>query len=143
MSIQWLGFLGTGLVIVAYVPQVAHLLRARCAAGVSLWAYLVWSVSAALLLGYAITTRDPVFVVLQAYQLLALALIYLLSRRHQGQLCDVHCGRPASYRPESAFPPDQLIRNHAAAIPTPLAVVADTPRHSPKASTTRRSGDNR
>ncbi|MCH7845668.1 MAG: PQ-loop repeat-containing protein [Acidobacteria bacterium] len=74
-SIQWLGFAGMGLVAVAYVPQIVHLARARCTAGVSSWAYLVWSVSASLLLVYAITVRDPVFIALQGYQLLALTSI--------------------------------------------------------------------
>jgi len=91
-SIQWLGFAGMSLVVLAYVPQIAHLVRARCTAGVSTWAYLVWSVSAALLLAYAITARDPVFISLQAYQLAALTSIYLFARRHQGQPCNVHCG---------------------------------------------------
>jgi uncharacterized protein with PQ loop repeat len=92
MSFQWLGFIGTGLVVVAYLPQIAHLIRARCTAGVSLWAYLVWSVSAVLLFTYAITTADPVFIALQGYQLLATAAIFVLSRRNHGQLCDIHCG---------------------------------------------------
>lgn len=94
-SIQWLGFAGMGLVVLAYLPQVVHLMRARCTNGVSLWAYLVWTISAALLLVYAITTRDPVYISLQAYQLVALSTIYLLSRRQKGQACDIHCGTPA------------------------------------------------
>lgn len=145
MSHQWLGFLGTGLVIVAYVPQVTHLLRARCAAGVSLWAYLTWSAAAALLLGYAIAARDPVFMVLQAYQLLALASICLLSRRHKGRLCDVHCGRPTSHQPETAFQPRQAIKNPVSPTSSPTSttptLVAHTPLHNPNAPATTQSGD--
>jgi lipid-A-disaccharide synthase-like uncharacterized protein len=100
-SIQWLGFAGMGLVVVAYVPQIAHLLRARCTAGVSTWAYLVWTISAALLLAYAITARDPVFISLQAYQLAALTSIYLFSRRRKGQPCDVNCGATESHQSET------------------------------------------
>lgn len=96
MSLEWVGFVGTGLVMVAYLPQVGHLVRARCTAGVSLRAYLVWSVAAALLLVYAVTTRVAVFVALQAYQLLALGSICLLTRRHVGRLCDAHCGMSES-----------------------------------------------
>jgi lipid-A-disaccharide synthase-like uncharacterized protein len=92
MPVQWLGFAGTALVVVAYLPQIGHLIRARCSAGVSLWAYSVWSVSAILLFTYAITIGDPVFIALQAYQLLATIAIFTLSRRNRGRLCDLHCG---------------------------------------------------
>lgn len=95
MMFRWIGFLGTGLVIAAYLPQLVHLVRARCTAGISNWAYLTWTTSAALLLTYAISLRDPVFISLQVYQLLATAGILLLSRRHKGQLCAEHCGAPA------------------------------------------------
>lgn len=91
-SIQWLGLVGMGLVVLAYIPQIAHLMSARCTAGVSTWAYFVWTVSAALLLAYAITARDLVFISLQLYQLVALGSIYLFSRLHRGRSCDVHCG---------------------------------------------------
>ncbi len=98
MSLEWIGFVGTGLVIVAYLPQVTHLVTARCASGVSLGAYLVWSLSAALLLTYALSTADGVFIALQAYQLLALTTIYILARRHRGQSCELHCGSPPAHR---------------------------------------------
>ena len=92
MSVQWLGFAGTALVALAYLPQVSHLVRAKCTAGVSPWAYLVWSISAVLLLIYAISTRDAVFIALQGYQLAAATSIYVLSRRQDRRLCDIHCG---------------------------------------------------
>lgn len=92
ISPQYLGFLGTGLVVVAYIPQISHLLRARCVAGISLWAYSVWTVSAALLLTYAVILEDSVFISLQIYQLLATASIFILSLRRGVGLCDVHCG---------------------------------------------------
>lgn len=92
MSLEWIGFVGTGLVIAAYVPQLAHLVRARCASGVSLPAYLTWSLSAAFLLTYAWSTADAVFIALQAYQLAALTTIYILARRHRGRSCELHRG---------------------------------------------------
>lgn len=92
MSFQWLGFVGTALVVVAYVPQLGHLIRARCTAGVSLLAYAGWSVSSILLFVYAITVGDPVFIALQSYQLAATAAILLLSRKSSGRLCELHCG---------------------------------------------------
>lgn len=95
MPVEWLGFTGTALVVAAYLPQIAHLAKARCTAGVSVRAYAVWSASAVLLTVYAVTTGDRVFIALQTYQLAALTSIYLLSRRHAGQTCDEHCGADA------------------------------------------------
>ncbi len=92
MSLEWLGFAGTSLVVFAYLPQIAHLIKAKCAAGVSLSAYLVWTSSALLLLVYALTTGDSVFITLQGYQLLALGLIFVLSLKHRDHRCDEHCG---------------------------------------------------
>lgn len=89
------------LVALAYLPQTGHLVRAKCTAGVSLWAYLVWSLSAVLLLIYAISTRDAVFIALQGYQLLAATSIYVLSRRQDRRLCDVHCGTEVSLKVSS------------------------------------------
>jgi len=116
-SIQWLGFTGMGLVVVAYVPQIIHLVRARCTAGVSTWAYLVWTLSAAILLVYAITAEDPVFISLQAYQLVALTSIYFLSRRLKGQPCDEHCGKPADPGPEIVVMSDRPITNSDTSLP--------------------------
>lgn len=78
--------------VFAYLPQIAHLIKAKCAAGVSLSAYLVWTSSALLLLVYSLTTGDPVFITLQGYQLLALGLIFVLSLKHRDHRCDEHCG---------------------------------------------------
>lgn len=92
MDLEWLGFAGTAIVAVAYIPQVGHLLRARCTAGVSLGAYAMWTVAGLLLLSYAISTGNSVFIALQSYQLLAATAILLLSLRHKGRLCAAHCG---------------------------------------------------
>ncbi|MGH2602930.1 MAG: PQ-loop domain-containing transporter, partial [Dehalococcoidia bacterium] len=32
MSIHWFGYVGTALVIVAYLPQITHLIREKCSA---------------------------------------------------------------------------------------------------------------
>jgi len=39
---QVLGLLGIALGLLGYLPQVFHLIRQQCAAGVSVQAYLVW-----------------------------------------------------------------------------------------------------
>jgi lipid-A-disaccharide synthase-like uncharacterized protein len=93
MSVHWLGYVGTGLVIVAYLPQITHLVWEHCSAGVSSWAYLMWGVAAILLLSYAIAKGDPVFTALQIYQVVATVAICLLSRHYRDSLCEDHGGR--------------------------------------------------
>jgi hypothetical protein len=97
MSVHWLGYAGTCLVIVAYLPQITHLVREHCSAGVSSGAYLLWGVAAVLLLSYAIAQGDPVFTALQIYQVAAAGTICLLSRYYRDSLCEIHGGgRPRS-----------------------------------------------
>ena len=92
MEMQWIGHLGTGLVIAAYMPQIIHLTRNGCTAGISISAYLSWFLASILLLCYAISLKDSVFIFLQVYQLLATSLILLFSYKHRGQNCDLHGG---------------------------------------------------
>jgi uncharacterized protein with PQ loop repeat len=105
MSMRWIGVGGTALVVVAYVPQLVHLVRARCAGGISLRAYAVWTTSAALLLVYAISAGDTVFTILQSYQLLAASSISLLSLRRRATPCSAACGRALWVPPVGARHP--------------------------------------
>lgn len=84
------GFAGTLLVIVAYVPQVHHLIKERCTGGISVRAYYLWLAAALLLLLHAIGIRDPVFILLQTYQLAACGLIVYFCGKYQGSVCPAH-----------------------------------------------------
>ena len=92
MTIEWLGFAGTSLVVLAYFPQVIHLIKEKCTAGISLGAYLTWTLASVILLSYAISQRDPVFIALQSYQLFATAFILFFSYKHKGCSCALHGG---------------------------------------------------
>ena len=48
------GFAGAGLAGAAYVPQIAHLVRARCSAGISQLAFAAWLLSSVLITARAI-----------------------------------------------------------------------------------------
>lgn len=96
MTIHWLGYAGTALVIVAYFPQVVHLVRERCSAGLSFGAHLLWMLAAGLLLTYAIAKGDPVFTALQSYQVLATATVCFFSKRFEHSLCEIHGGQRRS-----------------------------------------------
>ena len=61
MSENWEGYLGTALVIVAYVPQLVRLVKAHCSTGISVAAYAMWTGSSVLLLIHAIQIASPVF----------------------------------------------------------------------------------
>ena len=69
-----------------------HLIREKCSAGISFGAYAIWVVAAVLLLTYAILTRDPVFMALQSYQVLATGLVCFYSKRFEHNLCEIHGG---------------------------------------------------
>lgn len=92
MSVQWLGYLGTTLVVLAYLPQIRHLIRERCSAGLSIRAYECWLIAAVLLVCYAVAVRDTVFIALQGYQLVAASTICFLSKKYEGMLCEDHVG---------------------------------------------------
>ena len=92
MPMPWLGYIGTALVILAYIPQIIHLVRERCSAGLSVGAYMMWGVAAMLLLTYAISARDMVFIALQSYQLAATLLICVFCKRYEESLCEIHGG---------------------------------------------------
>lgn len=92
IPIEWLGFAGIGLCIVGYLPQVIHLIKERCSAGLSAGAYCTWGISAMLLLLYAISRWDPVFIALQTYHIGATALICYLCIKYKGHLCEEHGG---------------------------------------------------
>ncbi len=89
---RWIGLVGTILCALAYLPQIIHLIRERCAAGLSVWAYVMWVVASGCLLTYAVAIRDPVFVALQGYHLIAATLICFFSKKYERSLCDEHGG---------------------------------------------------
>ena len=96
MTIHWLGYMGTALVIVAYLPQISHLITERCSAGLSVRAYVMWVTSAVLLLTYAISLGDGVFIALQTYQLVATAVICFCCKKYEHSLCEDHGGAPTN-----------------------------------------------
>ena len=89
-SAKLMGLLGTALVIVAYLPQIQHLIKEQCTGGISVKAYYMWFTAALLLLIHAIAIRDPVFVMLQGYQLGACGLIVFFCWKYKGSVCEAH-----------------------------------------------------
>lgn len=84
------GFTGTTIVALAYIPQISHLVTQHCAYGLSVKAWLLWLVAALLILPYAISSGDKLFLSLQGVHVIAIAFIFFFSCFHQGKVCVRH-----------------------------------------------------
>jgi uncharacterized protein with PQ loop repeat len=87
---QIVGFVGTGFVVVGYIPQIHHLLKERCTAGLSVTAFAVWASASLLFLIHAAMIRDVVFVGVQIVNLAASGIIVAFCKRYEGQVCPSH-----------------------------------------------------
>ena len=85
-----LGITGIAISVAAYVPQVVHLGREHCSAGVSSRAWVMWLASSLLIGALAMHRHDPVFMLLQGCSLTSAALILFLVHRYRGLVCDAH-----------------------------------------------------
>jgi uncharacterized protein with PQ loop repeat len=83
-AFEWIGFAAISLSILAYLPQIIHMIRLHCSAGLSMRAYSMWMVSSVLLLAYSIAKIDLVFILLQTYQATAGALVLYYGLKYRG-----------------------------------------------------------
>jgi hypothetical protein len=88
------GFVGAGLAGAAYVPQVSHLIRARCSAGISRLAFGVWLLASVLTTVRAIAIGAGVFIALGGIQIAATMVITLCAIRYKDTPCPSHIPRP-------------------------------------------------
>jgi lipid-A-disaccharide synthase-like uncharacterized protein len=85
-----LGMVGIGISTAAYLPQVVHLAKEHCSAGISVKAWAMWLTSSVLVGSLAIYRQDYVFTALAVSSLLSSALILMLARRFRGMTCETH-----------------------------------------------------
>lgn len=85
-----LGVIGITLSIAAYVPQVVHLAREHCSAGISSRSWAMWLVSGFLVGTVAVHRGDMVFILLQISSLTSAGVILFLAHRYRGQACEGH-----------------------------------------------------
>lgn len=85
-----LGIAGITISVLAYLPQVIHLVREHCSAGVSRRAWAMWILSSLLIGALALHRRDPVFVLLQVCSLTSATLIVFFASRYRGMVCPTH-----------------------------------------------------
>ena len=86
---QMLGWVGTGLVMIAYVPQIYHLLVRKCAWGISILTWVIWLTGSLLLLAYCILRRDFLFIVVQSINITAIITTIFLAQR-SNSICPYH-----------------------------------------------------
>jgi uncharacterized protein with PQ loop repeat len=91
-----LGFGGAVLAAYAYAPQIAHLVREQCSAGISLRAFSLWFTASALLATHAVAIADPVFAVLGLFQLVATGVILFYGHQYRYSVCPWHRDHPGA-----------------------------------------------
>lgn len=96
---EMLGVAGIAISMLAYVPQVVHLGRERCSAGVSPRAWAMWAASSVLIGTLALYRKDPVFILLQISTLTSAAVILYLAHKYRGMVCGFHA--------HQGFPPER------------------------------------
>jgi lipid-A-disaccharide synthase-like uncharacterized protein len=84
-----LGWAGTALVIIAYVPQIYHLFVEKCAWGISIMTWLIWLLASTILLTYCLLRRDTLFTIVQSINIMAIVTTIILARR-SNQICPYH-----------------------------------------------------
>ena len=89
LKMEMLGWAGTALVIVAYVPQIRHLYIEKCAWGISISTWLIWLVAGVLLLSYCIIRNDTLFTFVQVINITAIIATIILARRGN-RICLYH-----------------------------------------------------
>ena len=89
LKMEMLGWAGTALVIVAYVPQIRHLYVEKCAWGISISTWLIWLVAGGLLLSYCIFRNDTLFAFVQVINITAIMATIILARRGN-RICPYH-----------------------------------------------------
>jgi uncharacterized protein with PQ loop repeat len=87
---ELIGIAGIVLSVLAYLPQVIHLARQHCSAGVSGRAWAMWLASSLMVGALAVHRQDPVFILLQLSTLTSATVIVVLVRRYRGMVCLTH-----------------------------------------------------
>jgi lipid-A-disaccharide synthase-like uncharacterized protein len=90
-----LGIAGITISMLAYVPQVVHLGKEHCSAGISRRAWAMWLVGSLLVGTLAVHRGDLVFIALQLSTLTSAAVILYLAQKYRGMVCEAHQANPA------------------------------------------------
>lgn len=92
---ELIGLTGASLAGYAYLPQITHLIREQCSAGISRSAFTIWLLASVLMTVHAILLPAVVFIALGAIQIVAITTILVYSARYRGLVCPTHLRSPA------------------------------------------------
>lgn len=85
-----IGLSGALIAGYAYLPQIQHLIKERCSAGISRGAFALWFLSSLLLTYNALWIHSLVFIILGAIQICSTAIIFIYSSKYHGMICPFH-----------------------------------------------------
>ena len=108
---EFAGFAGAGLTGAAYVPQISHLIRARCSSGISRMAFGIWLLASFLTTARAIAIHAGVFIALGGIQIVAIALIMLCATWYKDMPCPLHQPRQPTAKTATETEPRQRGRS--------------------------------
>ena len=81
---HWVGIVGTALIMLAFVPQIALLLRTRRAGALSVKSNVLNTTASGVLFAYGLLRGDPIFIAVTGFQLAAAIVIVVLNILYQG-----------------------------------------------------------
>lgn len=73
------------IAVLAYIPQIRHLRKTKDSTGISLTSWVIWVLSNVILLVYALTIQEPVFIITEAVVVIANVTIVVLTYRYRQQ----------------------------------------------------------
>jgi len=83
ISFETIGFIGTTITVIAYIPQIWRLWRTKDAKGVSSLAWFIWLVSTAMILSYAISVKDRVFITYESFAFVFILFVFILAVKYR------------------------------------------------------------
>jgi uncharacterized protein with PQ loop repeat len=92
---ELIGLSGASIAGYAYLPQITHLIREQCSAGISRKAFALWFGASILMTIHAVLLPALVFIVLGAIQIAAISVILVYSAKYRGMVCPLHAANPA------------------------------------------------
>jgi uncharacterized protein with PQ loop repeat len=92
---ELIGLTGASLAGYAYLPQITHLIREQCSAGISRRAFAIWLLASVLMTIHAVLLPALVFIALGTIQIVAITIILVYSARYRGLVCPTHALDPA------------------------------------------------
>jgi uncharacterized protein with PQ loop repeat len=92
---ELIGLSGASIAGYAYLPQITHLIREQCSAGISRRAFILWFAASILMTIHALLLPAVVFIVLGVIQIGATSTILVYTARYRGLVCPSHALSPA------------------------------------------------